>query len=134
MEKNEKRPILGSFQNDVRYFMGSVDSTLKQMDNRLTTIEGKVGQVCPAHDSMVKLFNGQKETNIEQKARNDARTVEQTAQDVKIRDLEESDRVITAKLSPADARKIDLTLKAAIGSIAVWALTYVLKYVFGISL
>jgi hypothetical protein len=101
--KNEPRT---TFQDRVVYFMGNVDSTLTSMDKRLSIIEGNMGQVCPAHDSLLQMITSQKDTNTNQKGQNVEVQRQQGVQDVGIRDLQEQSRFIEYKLSNKDLAKL----------------------------
>lgn len=135
------------FQGAMTEFKNTTERRLNetQLTLRSIELELKAPRLCGAHESMLTIMSNMKNGAVENKEAQKAANVvqlaenvevqrQQKAQDTSIRDLQEGERKIIATLSPADAKKIDLTLKAAIGSIGLWILTYTLKYFFGVSL
>lgn len=125
------------FQGAMGEFQKTTERRLDEATTSLKSIEVEVQKprMCGAHESVLTMIahiregeTRQESTNISQNAKNAARTVEQTAQDVKIRDLEEQDRVIEVKLSPRQEMKINYTLAAGVGSMAIWIFTYIMRY------
>jgi dsDNA-specific endonuclease/ATPase MutS2 len=106
-------------------------------DIRLTNIEQAIQKVCLDNEQVNSLFqnlkNGetrQREVNIEQKAKNESRDLEQRVQANKTRDLEEKDRAFELKLTPRQAIQLNA---ASIGTILI-ALWELLKFVYHINI
>jgi len=115
-------------EKDIIYFMGSVDATLKAMKDRLTNIEDKIGQTCPAHDSILQMMSTQKETNKGQANENVDVQRHQRIQDTGIRNLEEKDREFEFKLSNKDYAKLLTGIGAMLVPI-VAIVTYIINLV-----
>ena len=111
-----------TFQGRMTKFEETEERWHQDTNTRLTNIEHQIQKVCLDNEQVTAMFTNLKEgetrqeaSNLQQTAKNAARSLEQTAQDVKIRDLEEGERIM--KLSTKDIAKITAIITPIVAGI-----------------
>lgn len=124
-ETKDLYKLIGSYENfssQVLDQLQEVRQSLKDGDDRMSRIEQKVAAptFCPAHPSIIAMLEKKDQKDEEH--------------DKAIGKLKTDVAVVKYQLSPEDKRKLNIASLSGVGSLAVWAITYVLKIVFHINL